>query len=157
MTTPASRLVRYGLLAALAALAYPLGAAQAQTASRVRPYPGGERALERMRAADTNHDGAISRGEMRDMRKSNWGRMDRDGDGYFTRSDLPRFAQPRWDGEQLAQIRRELDADHDGRLSYAEFVNGPMVGFDMADTDGNGLVTKAELDAMAAVVRARHG
>lgn len=152
INTPGSR-TAIGMALAIAAGVLSSTPALAQNGS----FPGGEKAIERMREADTNHDGVISRAELINARKTNWQRMDRNHDGYFSKDDLPRFVQSRWDSEQLVQLRKEFDTNHDGRLSYNEFVNGPTVGFDLADTDHNGLVTKAELEAMSAKIKAQRG
>ncbi len=128
--------------------------AQAQPAGQ---SPGDGEAIERLKQADTNHDGAISRAELIAFRKTQWTRMDRNHDGYFSQDDLPGFVRSRWDGDKLVQLRKQFDKNHDGKLSYAEFVNGPTIGFDMADTDGNGVVTQAELDAAIAAIKARRG
>lgn len=136
-------MTRIAILAALAAAALP-----ASALAQAGPDP--ERAVEQLRAADTNHDGVISRAEVLAYRASQWNRMDRNHDGYFTRDDLPRFFAGRWDSAELKQMRASFDVNHDGRISHAEFVNGPTVAFAMADTNHDGLVTQAELRALAA-------
>jgi hypothetical protein len=117
----------------------------------VHAFPGGgmERAQDQLRAADKNGDGAVSRAEFIEHRASQWSKMDRNGDGYFSKADLPSFAQSRWDGERLADLRRQFDTDGDGRLSRAELVSGPTPVFDAADRDNNNIVTKAEMQAAA--------
>ncbi|PEQ10724.1 hypothetical protein B2G71_20620 [Novosphingobium sp. PC22D] len=119
----------------------------------VTVFPAGarqipENAMERLRAADTNGDGAVSRAEFLAMRASQWQRFDRDSDGYFSRDDLPGFAQKRWDGDRISTLRQEFDTNRDGRISRAEFVDGPTTLFDLADTDRDGRVTEAEAQAM---------
>ncbi|WP_244024413.1 EF-hand domain-containing protein [Novosphingobium organovorum] len=131
--------------------------AQAQPGASPGAFPGGEKAIERLREADTNHDGAISRAELIAARKANWQRMDRNHDGVFTRDDLPAIVQARWDGDRLQELRRVFDANHDGKLSYKEFVEGPTLGFDMADANHDGRVTQAELEALRAAIKARRG
>jgi len=110
-------------------------------------------ASERLREADANHDGVVTRAELLTYRAKQWQRFDRNGDGYFSQGDLPSFLADRWNGGRIAQMRDAFDANHDGRISRAEFVNGPTPGFDMADANHDGRVTQAELDAATAAVR----
>ncbi|MBT0669867.1 EF-hand domain-containing protein [Novosphingobium profundi] len=149
----------FALLPLTAAFAVTIAAAFPTVPAAAQPsgFAGGEKALERLRAADTNHDGSISRAELIASRKANWQRMDRNKDGYFTKNDLPGMMQSRWDGDKLTALRTEFDADHDGRLSRKEFVEGPTLGFDIADSNHDGAVSKSEMDALAARIRARKG
>lgn len=103
--------------------------------------------LDQLREADANHDGVVTRAEFGAWRAGQWQRMDRNGDGYFTSDDLPTFVRDRWNSDRLVQLREDFDRNHDGRISRAEFVNGPMPGFDFADTDHDGKVTPAEVEA----------
>ena len=48
-----------------------------------------------------------------------------------------------------------FDTDGDHRVSRAEFVEGPTPGFDLADANHDGLVSKAEASAMRDAARAR--
>ena len=135
------------LLAAGFAVSFP---ATAQPAS---PGAMQGQGIERLRQADTNHDGMISRAEFQAERTSQWQRFDRNGDGYFSQSDLPRFAQSRWNGEKLTELRRQFDANRDGRISRAEFIGGPSPIFDAADIDGNDLVSRAEQETIEAKLK----
>jgi len=94
-------------------------------------------------AADTNRDGAVTRDEYRAARAHAFARLDRNGDGYLDHRDSAgRRPAGRRAGERIGELREELDANRDGRISKHEFVNGALPGFDRLDTDGNG-----ELDA----------
>lgn len=110
-----------------------------------------DKALAKLREADTNRDGSITRAEFAAYRASQWKRMDRNGDGVFSRDDLPALARNRWDsGERLVALRRQLDSNRDGRITRAEYDSAPTLLFDAADADRNGIVTDAELRALAA-------
>jgi Ca2+-binding EF-hand superfamily protein len=113
----------------------------------------GSRMLERLSAADTNNDGAVSLQEVRAQRAGQFSRLDRNGDGYFVADEIPRFAQQRA-GMDLNQLVTQFDANHDGRVSQSEFVNGPTMVFDRVDANGDDVVTQAVLDAARANVRA---
>lgn len=130
------------ILAALAALAVPL-AAQAQPGAGRDPA----QALDRIFEADSNGDGMVTRPELIAWRAQQWSRLDRNRDGYFTRDDLPGFAAGRWNGPRLMQLRQQFDVNRDGRLSRAEFTDGPTPAFTLADANHDGTVTRAEVQA----------
>jgi hypothetical protein len=99
-------------------------------------------------SADTNGDGVITREEFHAARERLFGRLDRNGDGYIDRNDLSgRLAGRQKAQERLAELVAQLDKDADGRLSKAEFVEGPTPLFDRADTDHNGELSKNEVAA----------
>lgn len=121
--------------------------AQAAAAGRNARDFGEADVIERIRQADSNRDGVITRSELLAQRAAEWPRMDRDGDGYFSRYDLPGFARDRWDGGRLAAMRQTYDGDRDGRISRAEFTSGPTLAFDMIDANADGRVNEAEIRA----------
>ena len=142
--------MRASLTWAFAALA--AGAAfAAPAAARERLDP-----MEMLEKSDANRDGRISRAEFIEARRDRFKRMDRNGDGYFSDDDLPRMVRKRA-GEKLDRAVDALDANRDGRLSRAEFVDGPTRLFDLGDRDRNGLIDRAEMDRLKAVVEARRG
>jgi hypothetical protein len=104
--------------------------------------------------ADANGDGAVSRDELRTERDSAFGRLDRNGDGFLSGDDAPRRRQAAG-GERLDRARAAFDTDGDGQISEAEFVNGPMVGFDRADANKDSVVDAGELQALRAAAAAR--
>ncbi|WP_067738935.1 EF-hand domain-containing protein [Novosphingobium naphthalenivorans] len=127
--------------------------AAAQAAPPTKRTFDGSQAIERMEAADTNHDGTVTRTELVTYRNGEWQRLDRNGDGYFSADDLPRFLRDRWNGDKLKQMRDTYDRNRDGRISRAEFTSGPTPAFDMADANHDNRVTQAELKAALAAVR----
>lgn len=134
------------ILLGLAAAAPALGAPQIADA---RPNP--EEALER---ADLDGDGVITRGEVRDHRNRQFDRFDRNRDGYLSAGDLPRRAR-RGGGDQLATVIADFDINRDGRLSPAEFVEGPTRAFDRADRNRDNRVDPLELRDFQAGLAAR--
>ncbi len=132
---------------ALAALAMIPAIAHAAP-PRATTLPQG--AVDRLREADTNGDGSISRAELGVWRVSQWQRMDRNGDGTFSRDDLPALMRSRWDSDRLVQMRQLYDRNGDGRISRAEFVDGPAPAFEAADINHDGVVTAQEMQALKA-------
>ena len=96
---------------------------------------------------DSNRDGVISRAEYLDLQAARWPQIDRNGDGYLTEDDFPRFAANRA-RRQLAEASY-LDANGDGRISQSEFVNGPAPVFRNADSNADGFLTRSEVQAAA--------
>ena len=138
------------LVTALAAT-LALGAASAQQMDTAK-------AVERLRAADANGDGALTKAEFATYRAQQFQRLDRDGDGYLTDADtqqLKRFASRMPPGMEPGQMIARFDADGDGKVSEAEFANGPTPAFDAVDANGDGVATKAEFEAAAAKSKAR--
>lgn len=111
--------------------------------------------IERIRHADANKDGVITRSELLAHRQTEWPKLDRNGDGYFSRYDLPGFVQDRWDSGRLANMRQTYDADRDGRISRAEFTSGPTLAFDMVDANADSRVNEAEIKAALAEAKRR--
>lgn len=122
------------------------------------PYPAlaqdGARMAEQLRQADANNDGAVSRAELQAYRAGQFDRLDRNGDGVLTDSDMPRFAKIR---ERIEARIAAFDTNGDGRITRAEFTGGPTVAFDRADTNKDGLVTNAELNAARAMLEREYG
>lgn len=127
--------------------------AVAATVPSVQAQGLGGDPLDRMAQADLNHDGVITRAEFLSWRSGQWSRLDRNRDNMFTAADLPPFARSRWDNERMAGMRARMDANHDGRISKAEFVNGPATIFDLADGNGDNRLTSAEIAAARQTAR----
>ncbi len=109
-------------------------------------------------AADTNGDGVITRKEFLAARASAFVRLDRNGDGYIDKDDLPSRLVGRGNAQQrLTQLVTQLDKDGDGRVSKAEFVEGPTPLFDRADTDHNGELSRDEVAAIKQKLLERKG
>lgn len=141
------------IISALAMLAMMPAAVQAAPSGRPSRDFGGEEALERIRAADANKDGVITRPELLKHRTAEWPRLDRNGDSYFSKEDLPGFARSRWDSGRLATMRQTYDTNRDGRISRAEFSSGPTPAYDMADANRDGRVTEAEIKAAISALK----
>lgn len=103
--------------------------------------------LANLGQVDVNSDGALSRDEYRNVQAAQWPQVDRNGDGFLTLDDFPRIAAGRA-RTQLAEIAY-LDADGDGRISQSEFVDGEAPLFRRADGNGDGMLTRSEIEAAA--------
>ncbi|MDV6332899.1 EF-hand domain-containing protein [Asticcacaulis sp. 201] len=104
-----------------------------------------EQVVSRAMEADANHDGMLTRAEWQTWRATQFARLDRNGDGYLTDADVPAIAA----GQMVPKIqaaRAALDANHDGRISRDEFVNGPMLVFDQIDLDHNEIIDGREIE-----------
>lgn len=151
-----------GLFAALS-LALSAGAQDAPTVSEAGAPPASEtggqgesrfdRLYEVMSRADGDQDGAVSRGEMAAMRTDVFDRIDTDADGLVDPDALPRpEAGPPAGGGRFARFgardpMAEMDANGDGVIARAEFVEAEPRWFSRADADNDGSVTVGELDA----------
>lgn len=141
----------------LAAIPLLLLTSGCMMAARAAIHPHSADPVQLLRRADTNGDGAVTRTEFAAMRERLFAKLDRNHDGYLTADDQSqRRLRRRGSGEKLQQAMQGLDRDGDGRVSRDEFVNGPTLMFDRADTDGDGTISPAELDAFAAKVKERH-
>lgn len=117
--------------------------------------------FEAWKAADTDHDGFISKAEFdvmpriqklpEEKRGNLFTRLDKDNDGKLSREELVHFAKR--DGQPDGPMKRlwELDSDKSGGISLEEFKSGQLFKklpedkqqevFSRLDTDGDGVIT----------------
>lgn len=103
--------------------------------------------LDQVGGADTNRDGNVSKQELIAFRGANFARLDRNGDGLLMRSDIPAMAKRFRPEVDFDRLIKQFDANNDGKVSRSEFVDGPTTIFDAADSNKDGLLTKAERSA----------
>jgi Ca2+-binding EF-hand superfamily protein len=102
-------------------------------------------------AVDRNGDGVISREEFQAARAEQFGRRDRNQDGFIDSADLRERAAARAAlAEGIGRVQQRMDTNGDGRLSKDEFLRGGLDLFERADTDGNGSLDAKELQAARA-------
>ena len=115
----------------------------AQAAPEGRGPHGG---MERLRQADTNGDGMISRDEAAalPMIAKHFDEIDTNHDGQITADELRAFHQ-----NMRAAHFKKLDTDGDGRISRTEAQAAPRLAerFDQLDTNKDGFLTPDELAA----------
>ena len=111
------------------------------------PGAGKGGGMERLRAADTNGDGMISRQEAASLPRiaKNFDAIDANRDGQVTSDELRAFHQA-----QRAEHWKKLDTDGDGKVSKAEAqANAPRLfeHFSKLDANGDGFLSPEELKA----------
>jgi Ca2+-binding EF-hand superfamily protein len=106
---------------------------------------GGEGIFER---ADANNDGSVTKEELIAARGQQFAKFDRNSDGYLDSNDVPkRLAERRKQNGGGEMQGGQFDTDGDGKVSKDEFINGPTLIFDRADTDKNNVLDAKELAA----------
>ena len=108
--------------------------------------------LDRIKAADTNGDGMISRDEAKALPRilKNFDAIDANHDGQVTMEELHAFHQAHkgahHDG---AGMFAKLDTNKDGKISREEAAAAPRLAehFDAIDTNHDGFVTPDEMKA----------
>lgn len=107
---------------------------------------GDRHAMRVFERHDLDGDGVIGRDENRlfgDMRFQRW---DRDSDGVVTEAEMVEAAQERA-ARRMAKMFARLDTNGDGRLEYAELEAMGAARFDGMDADGDGRLSLEEAQA----------
>lgn len=105
--------------------------------------------IARMSQADANRDGNVTKGELIAWRTANFARFDRNRDGVLSDSDIPSFVRGTSIGGQFDALKTQFDVNRDGKVTRDDFVSGPTVMFDYADTNRDDILTRAEIDIAA--------
>lgn len=120
----------------------------------------GARFAERMRAADANADGMISREEAASLPglAARFDAVDANADGNITLAEMQAARGAHRQGHR-GEGWKKWDADGDGRLSREETVNAPRLSqeFGAIDTNGDGFLTVEELQAARGQFAGRGG
>jgi Ca2+-binding EF-hand superfamily protein len=129
------------LAAAFAGTMTGAAALAGQTTPPAEGAPGGRGGM--MMRADTNGDGKISREEFLAASEQRFTRMDKNSDGFITADELGEMASRGPGGGVMA-----ADADHDGKVSHAEFIALATTRFAKLDANGDGQITPDEMSAL---------
>lgn len=129
-------------IAILAALG--LGSAALLAVAVEHQGPG--KMMERLKAADTNGDGMISKEEAKALPRilKDFDAIDANHDGQITMEELRAFHQ-----SQRGQHWKKLDTNGDGKISKEEAKAAPRLleHFDAIDTNHDGFLTPDEMQA----------
>jgi len=116
---------------------------------------------DRLRAADTNADGRISREEAQAALPrlyENFDLVDANHDGFVTAEEM-QAARLAHRGAGRGEGWKQWDANGDGRLSREEVANAPRLSqqFDTIDANHDGFITVEEMQAARQAHHAGHG
>jgi EF-hand domain pair len=125
----------------------------AAATAAIAANPNAAMMLDRMGGADANRDGSVTKSELIAFRASNFSRLDRDGNGVLTKSDIPAMMARLNRNLDINSLIDQFDANGDKKVSRDEFVNGPTVIFDHADTNKDNVLTATERKAAMAKAR----
>ena len=99
--------------------------------------------------ADADHDGRVSRAEFIASRSARFAEMDRNQDGVIDRDDFGRILKFRPQAAtRIDHFIAAADANHDGKVTRAEFDAAPPVLFHRADANRDGILDRDELAAL---------
>jgi hypothetical protein len=119
--------------------------------------PGRAAMMERLKAADTNADGLISRAEAAALPRllEHFDEIDANKDGQISAEELRAFHAAHRGGHGGAGgFFKRMDANGDGKVSKQEALDAAAAHFDRLDANKDGFVTA---DEMAAAQKSHRG
>jgi Ca2+-binding EF-hand superfamily protein len=118
--------------------------------------------MERLKAADTNADGMLSRDEAASLPhiSKNFDAIDANHDGFITFEELRAYGQAHRGKHRghAGHGMKALDKDGDGRISREEAAGSPRLAahFDQVDANHDGFLTRDELKAARRAMHQAH-
>ncbi len=115
-----------------------------------------DRAAQILTEFDSNQDRMITRAELNERRRTSFQIADTNGDGFVTRGEAAEASARLTDLTAQTRLIREvgparldpatMDANRDGAVSLREYLATPVPLFARFDVDGDGQVTREELE-----------
>lgn len=150
-------------------LAAGMGAAMAPASAQAEATPRADRLFERLDADDS---GGVTKSELQAAALKRFDAMDADGDGKISRAEVSAIAdkhEARREGlaeKRADKVLDRADFDKNGSLSKTEYetalaaasqtIRDRAPAFAKADADGDGKVTRAEIEKLSALRDADH-
>ncbi len=127
-----------------------------------RKPPAIEQVLARLKAADANGDGKLSKEEVPERFRQRFDRADANGDGKLDEAELKAAVKTllhrAGEGATVERVLKRLmesDADGDGKISKSEAPERMAKHFDRLDANSDGQLDQTELKRLAEKIAAR--
>lgn len=119
-----------------------------------KSQPGADPRMPSFQSLDLDGDGALNQEELRAGGAARFDAIDSNGDGLLSADEMIAHAQQRLETRTAKMIER-FDKNGDGELNLEEMPQrrGVITILDMADTNGNGTISKAEFDTAVAIAK----
>jgi Ca2+-binding EF-hand superfamily protein len=123
---------------------------------------GAAKMMERFDAIDADKDGKVTEAEIAAFRAARFTAADLDKNGSLSAEELSAMQMAEMQtrmGQRASKMIERLDGNADGQLSAEEFaeMGQKKSPFERADADGDGAVSKAEVEAMIQKMADRGG
>jgi Ca2+-binding EF-hand superfamily protein len=111
--------------------------------------PASQTLSDRMKTADTDHDGNVTKAEWQAFLKARFASFDKNNDGKLDAGEVTAMmaTQPNPNNMTAADYIKPADKDGDGMISWQEYLDRSMGRFDAWDLNHDGTVSADELKA----------